>query len=580
MMKEKGWLIPYIKEQKYLFGFVLILSMIAMAATAALLFTSGYLISKSAMRPENILLVYVPIVAVRTFGILRSVSRYVERLASHGLILGIVSRMRPRLYRLLAPHALKRRVKTGEMLGVLANDIEHIQNMYVKTIFPSLAALFLYMICIMLLGFFSWPFAGLMAIYGLVLVLVLPIFSLLVVKAKQVRMKEGRHGLYERLTDGILGISDWTFSGRQASFVSSIQAEDRMLTELENGQTRFVRSRTFFAQLTVGVLVVTMLWWTGMQAETGELSKTLIAAFVLVVFPLAEAFLPLSDAMSDVPTYQNSIHRLNQLPAAEEEVSKTIINTEDGIHLQMQHVTFGYEDRLTIKDVSFELPSGKNLALIGPSGAGKSTIVKLLLGAERPMTGSVLLNDVPTHHVDEIARYIGVLNQQPHLFDTSIANNIRLGNPKASDEEVYEAGKQVGLHEYIASLPDGYHTAMLETGLRFSGGERQRIALARLLLQKTPVVILDEPTVGLDARTEKELLRTIFNVLQGKTVVWITHHLAGMNVMDEILFLEEGAIKMRGNHQALLREERYRHLYELDAPFAEETDNVVKKIVI
>lgn len=160
-----------------------------------------------------------------------------------------------------------------------------------------------------------------------------------------------------------------------------------------------------------------------------------------------------------------------------------------------------------------------------------------------------------------------MLNQKPHLFDTSILNNIRLGNGEASDEDVRRAAKQVKLHDYIESLPDGYHTSVQETGIRFSGGERQRIALARILLQDTPIIILDEPTVGLDPITERELMETVFEVLKGKTILWITHHLAGVEAADKIVFLENGKTEMEGTHEELLAaNERYRRLYHLDVP--------------
>ena len=136
------------------------------------------------------------------------------------------------------------------------------------------------------------------------------------------------------------------------------------------------------------------------------------------------------------------------------------------------------------------------------------------------------------------------------------------------DEEVIEVAKPVKMHDYISSLPDGYHTRMRELGGRFSGGERQRIALARILLQQSPVVILDEPTVGLDAVTERDLLNTIFASLKGKTVIWITHHLVGVEKMDQIVFLENGQVQMKGTHQKLLQSnERYANLYRMDKPF-------------
>ena len=175
------------------------------------------------------------------------------------------------------------------------------------------------------------------------------------------------------------------------------------------------------------------------------------------------------------------------------------------------------------------------------------------------------MNGIPVNAEAGNSNLFSVLNQNPYLFDTSVANNIRLGRPEASDEEVRLVTEQVRLNELIESLPDGYHTRMEETGLRFSGGEKQRIALARILLQNHPIVLLDEPTVGLDPKNERELMRTVFRVLHGKTVVWVTHHLSGMEEMDEVIFMDQGRISMRGTHEQLMRGNmRYRKLYELE----------------
>ncbi|MNC36280.1 Lipid A export ATP-binding/permease protein MsbA [compost metagenome] len=164
-------------------------------------------------------------------------------------------------------------------------------------------------------------------------------------------------------------------------------------------------------------------------------------------------------------------------------------------------------------------------------------------------------------------KIISVLNQSPHLFDTTLSNNIMLGRPEASKEDIFKAAERAQIGELISSLPNGLDTPMRETGQRFSGGERQRVALARVLLQDTPVLILDEPTVGLDPRTERELLSTIFHSTQGKTLIWVTHHLVGAELMDEIIFMEHGRILMRGTHAELMENEpRYRNLYKLDRP--------------
>ncbi|MCF7616077.1 thiol reductant ABC exporter subunit CydC [Bacillus sonorensis] len=575
-MKKEQWILPYMKKNRKLLIIVVLLGGLTVCSAAFLMYTSGYLISKAATRPENVLMIYVPIVAVRTFGILRAVARYVERLTGHHMILNILSDMRVRLYRLLEPQALKlrSRFRTGDMLGILADDIEHLQDMYLKTVFPGISALLLYIIFIAALGCFSWPFAGLVAIYAAVLVFLVPLVSLLVTRAKNIELKRGRSRLYRQLTDAVMGVSDWIFSGRQNDFIRTYEEAEDTWLQIERKRQRFIRWRDFAVQCLTAGLVLMMLIWAGGQSAEGALPHTFIAAFVLVVFPLTEAFFPLSDAAAAIPQYEDSLQRMEGLRPEQEKDHPVPSEKAEAVGLQdvtlrFEDVSFSYEyGQPVLQGVSFTVRQGEKIALLGPSGAGKSTILTMIEGALAPDAGHVMFNGVAAAALqDDISRVVGVLNQKPHLFDTTILNNIRLGNPEASDEDVYWAARQVKLHDLIESLPDGYHTSVQETGSRFSGGERQRIALARILLQGAPVIVLDEPTVGLDPITERELLVTMFEALEGKTVLWITHHLAGAEAADRILFLENGRIEMEGSHLELLQEnQRYQRLYKLDAP--------------
>ncbi|PAD60918.1 thiol reductant ABC exporter subunit CydC [Bacillus sonorensis] len=576
MMKKEQWILPYMKKNRKLLIIVVLLGGLTVCSAAFLMYTSGYLISKAATRPENVLMIYVPIVAVRTFGILRAVARYVERLTGHHMILNILSDMRVRLYRLLEPQALKlrSRFRTGDMLGILADDIEHLQDMYLKTVFPGISALLLYIIFIAALGCFSWPFAGLVAIYAAVLVFLVPLVSLLVTRAKNIELKRGRSRLYRQLTDAVMGVSDWIFSGRQNDFIRTYEEAEDTWLQIERKRQRFIRWRDFAVQCLTAGLVLMMLIWAGGQSAEGALPHTFIAAFVLVVFPLTEAFFPLSDAAAAIPQYEDSLQRMEGLRPEQEKDHPVPSEKAEAVGLQdvtlrFEDVSFSYEyGQPVLQGVSFTVRQGEKIALLGPSGAGKSTILTMIEGVLAPDAGHVMFNGVAAAALqDDISRVVGVLNQKPHLFDTTILNNIRLGNPEASDEDVYWAARQVKLHDLIESLPDGYHTSVQETGSRFSGGERQRIALARILLQGAPVIVLDEPTVGLDPITERELLVTMFEALEGKTVLWITHHLAGAEAADRILFLENGRIEMEGSHLELLQEnQRYQRLYKLDAP--------------
>jgi ATP-binding cassette subfamily C protein CydC len=371
----------------------------------------------------------------------------------------------------------------------------------------------------------------------------------------------------------VFGISDWLFSGRYTDFIMRYEDQQRDLLQLETKIHSYVNWRAVFNQMVLGLVVIVSIYWASGMSLSGKIPATFIAAIGLVMLSLVESFLPIAEAVSEVSNYQDSIKRLESMVSKdlpvwmEAEKNNPIDFSEVGIELK--HVSFQYSsDPLLINDFSLKVAQGEKIAILGPSGAGKSTLLKLIQGALLPTDGEVLLNGRKANEVVlSISKMLSVLNQKAYLFHTSVLNNIRLGNPEATDEEVYEVAAQVGLHQMIKELPNGYDTNMNETGQRFSGGERQRIALARILLQRTPVVIMDEPTVGLDPITEKQLLATIFETLKGKTIIWVTHHLAGMEKMDRILFVDRGKITMTGSHKQLLEnEERYRHLYVLDHP--------------
>lgn len=588
-LSDKGWVTPYFRLYSGRFALYLILGVLTLLTASMLMFTSGYLITKSSTMPYNILLVYVPIVGVRAFGIGRSVIHYVERLVGHDAVLRILSRMRVRLYRVLEPQALfiRSRYRTGDILGALADDIEQLQNVYIRTVFPSLVSIVLYAVVVVALGVFDVMFALLAALYILILVVVLPYISLKLTQRTNAEVKRDRNGLYQQLTDAVMGISDWVISGRHHDFLDEYERAEAAVARKEYKLHVWSRWRGLISQLVVGLAAVAMIYWSSGQASAGHIDPTLIAAFVLVVFPLADAFLPVSDAIERIPEYKESLERLTRMEGQGEasgdsnsaaggasgtlgaRVSSAIA---DHAHLQLDQVKFAYgEDGAganSVDGVSLDIPQGARIAIIGRSGAGKSTLLKLIQGALAPTEGSVLINgQAAVNYGDDIPKLISVLNQSPHLFDTTVANNILLGRPEASEEEILRAAEQARMGELIASLPEGLNTPMRETGQRFSGGERQRIALARVLLQNTPVLILDEPTVGLDPRTERALLSTIFQATAGKSLIWVTHHLVGAEQMDEILFMEHGRIIMRGTHAELMeREPRYRNLYRLDRP--------------
>lgn len=573
LSKNDTWVRPFFKKYKKLLCLVLFLGLMTFFCGSALMFTSGFLISKSATRPENILMVYIPIVLTRGFGIGRPVFRYAERLGSHNWVLKMTSDIRLKLYRSLETKASqsKSEFQTGKILGVLSEDIDHIQNLYLRTIFPMLVGLLLYTIIVVAIGVFSIPFALLMLLFIGLIIIVLPLASVLLNKANVYRRKEARHILYNELTDSVLGVGDWQYSGRHQEFLDSYNASESKVREVEAKLNRHTRIQDILVQFIFGLMVVAMFFWAGDYfTSRGMENSNYIAAFVLALFPLMDAFGPISQGVTEFPNYEDSADRLHELPQVDTGSEKTKVSENKVAikagHILIEHLSFSYGDaKKVLDDVSINIKAGTKLAVLGKSGTGKSTLAKLIRGDELPNSGGIHIDGINVSDIDEIDKVIGVVNQQPHLFDTTILNNVRLGNIDATDEDVLTAIKQAGLQSVIDQLPDGANTRVEESGKRFSGGEQQRIALARILLQDVPVVIIDEPTIGLDPITERQLLATMFDVLKDKTVVWITHHLMSIESADRVIFLSEGKITMDGTPEELQQtNSHYQKLRSLD----------------
>lgn len=571
----KKFIIPYLKQYMSAFCLAVIFGLLTVLGNSALTFTSGYLISSASLMPYNILMLYVPIVLVRAFGISQAVTRYIERLIGHNAVLKILSNMRVKLYEVLEPQALfiRSRFRTGDLLGTLADDIEHLQDVYIRTILPTIIALSVFAFSFISLAVFDWLFALWIAICLGIIVFVYPVLSLILLKKHQMKQKKIRSQLYSSLTDAIFGLSDWLISGKKEHFVKSYIKHREADRDIERKLQKWDDAREFQLRAISGIILVMVALWAGKEAMHGEFAPAYIAAFTLVTLPIIDGLIPVSNAIERLPVYEESLARIDAIEKnrIEEKKQEPVpINRNEG-KIVLKNVSFKYsggqEDSL--KNISFTINNGEKIAILGKSGAGKSTLLQLIQGTFLPNDGKVAINGIePNLYGDNIYDLISVLNQKPYLFATTVANNIRLGKDDATDEEIGRVIEKVGLHDYIYSLPKGLQTQMEEAGQRFSGGERQRIALSRILLKDTPIVILDEPTVGLDPVTEKDLVDTIFKVLEDKTVIWVTHHLMGIEKMDQILFLDNGKIAMHGAHQELFEiNERYRQLYELDQGF-------------
>lgn len=569
--KHDTWVKPYIKQYKGLLITALTLGLLTSFCAAALMFTSGYTIDKAATHPVNILLIYVPILLTRAFGIGRPVFKYIERLKSHNWVLRVTSDLRTRLYKTLESDAsfFTEHHKTGDIMGLLSEDISHLQNLYLRTIFPSVISYLLTILGSIALGVFNPSFGFFVFLLLFIEVFLVPLASVSIESARRTYQKEVKSKLYVQLTDNVLGVDDWVISGRKNDFKNLASQNIQDLDTSKNKSKSFRRNRDFFLQLIFAAIAICFLIFTNLTMTHNQEQANFVAAVVLAIFPLSDTIIPVSQGFEEWPTYKDSILRLNTIKPVKNSLPKQVeLNPKDFTSLTLDNITFEYDadSPILIKNFSQKIKKGEKLALLGPSGIGKTTILQLVLGDLSPQQGQIRINDFDISQVQASREQLfSVLNQKPFLFNTTLMNNVRLGNESRSDAEVKKAIERVGLKDLVESLPDKYNTIVGENGSRFSGGEQERIALARILLQDAPIVLLDEPTVGLDPITENDLLETFFSVLQDKTIIWVTHHLQGIKHVDHVIFMNSDQIEMQGSPKDLYQtNEHFKELYQMD----------------
>ena len=566
-----------IKKNKSMMVLVVILGILSTVSGAALMYVSGFLISKSSLRIGNILMLQVPTVLTRTFSLSQSTFAYLQRLTSHNLVLGIIEKMRSRVYKILEPHALKlkKEYKSGDLLGLIAEDIEHLQNIYLKTIFPSIVSLVLYVVFVTLMFGYDMSYAILATLFGLFIIFIVPFVSLTFTRRNFQVMKEAKYDLYKNFTSAIFGISDWISSNRVKEFMNEYQEKETRLLKKEPKMKTFVHFRENLVNFIAGLTVFYMVYSCWSMTLNDSIENVYIASFCMMALSVMSVSVMTSESVAHIPGYEVSIKRVKDFYANEQDdvdIDKALENKEGNV-IDIENVTFAYENGKNVLDnISLSIKKGEKVAILGRSGVGKSTLVKLLTGTYTDYTGSIsVLGKVPTEKM--LGTKISLLNQKPYLFDMTIRENLKLAlldkKEEVTDDEINskieESLEKSQLTRLISELPEGINTNVFETGSRFSGGERQRIAFARTLIQNNELLLLDEPTVGLDPKTEHELLKTIFETNRDKTIVWITHHLNSIKYMDRIIFIKDGKVEMNGTHEELYQtNEKYRKLYDMD----------------
>ena len=563
IQRRPAWFKSFLSRYKRSVVFALALGLVASGCAALLMFTSGYLISATAMPGITLFSVMVPVACVQLFGFGRPAARYLERLVSHDWVLKVTSDLRSMLYwgieaRVDDP---SRKRAAGEYLGLLADDVAHLQNLYLRVVFPTLIALLLGLGAALLFGWFSIPFALLMLLVFALVVGLLPFAALLATRALSEQAKSLRADSYASLTDDVIGATDWALAGRSYDAMRSHLARGDALREVEAKVRATQRTLSLFGTLALGAAICVVIAWSGASFGGDGMAANLVAAFVLGFFPLIEAFTVLPAAVSQVTVHEDAIRRLDGFvaepaPTCDNASDPSVEPKLDDTAISLVDIAYSYpgSSRPALEDVTLEIKRGSSVAILGRSGSGKSTLAELMRQTIEPSTGRI-----------SVAGSIGYLGQTPYLFNRSLRANLALGNAQASDDELAAALDAVGLDDKLESLENGLDTVIGETGIGFSGGEAHRIALARVLVADAPIIVVDEPFAALDPETENDLLDSLFNATEDRTLVVITHHLAQIERFDRVIFIENGRIDLDGAPADLMRANaRFRKLVEFD----------------
>lgn len=523
----------------------LLLGFVAAASGVGLAATSGWLISKAALRPP-ILSLEVGIAAVQAFGLGRAVARYGERLAGHDVALRMLADLRVRVYRGLeriAPAGLPERDR-GDVLSRLVADVDAVQDLILRILLPVAVAV---TVCGAAVGFVTAvlpPAGAALAVGVLGAGALAPWISHRIARRAEDRLGAGRAVLTSAIVDLYEGMPELVVCGAAAGRLDAVGEAERRLLRAERRGARAVGVGSALTVLFGGLTTVAMAWLGLNAVRSGRMDGVMLAVLVLTPLALFEAISTLPETARAIPRVRSAVRRVLEVadaapltPDPAEPEKAEVVWTPDSV-LAVRNADIGWPGggEPVLRGIDFEVRSGQRVAVTGPSGSGKSTLAAALLRFVDPTAGTVGIDGIDLRRIPEprLRSLIGWCGQEAHLFDTTLRENLRVGRPDADDERLWSVLRTVSLADWVAALPNGLDTLVGVLGDAVSGGERQRLALARTLLAETPIVILDEPTAHLDPVTAAAVSADLLAATADRTVVWITHRPEVVRALDVV----------------------------------------------